>query len=334
MERVISREVRLVPGARTHANHANLELVSIELPDVQAGQMLVRNRYMSVDAYMQERLGKAGSTAPAFRAGEALEGSAVGEVVQSAVSGFAPGDAVTSMCGWREYFIAEPSSVRRVDRRIQPLSAHLGVLGTTGLAAWAAFHLSHARAGEHVFVSAAAGAVGSVTGQLAKLKGCYVVGAANSAESAAMLVRELGFDAAFDDTRADLHEELGAAFQHGIDVYFDNVGGARFEVILAAMRDRGRIINCGALSAFEEPIELRRARNRALFSSKQLTMKGFLVSDWLSLAPVFQKAVSAHLMAGRLRGIEAIFEGIELAPEAFDALSLAETLGKVIVKLA
>jgi NADPH-dependent curcumin reductase CurA len=334
LERVISREVRLAPRGRSHGNHGDLELVSIELPALREGQILVRNEYMSVDAYMRERLGNTGSSIPPFRTGEPLEGSAVGEVVLSTVAGFAPGDAVSSMCGWREYFITRPSSLRRVDSRIQPLSAHLGVLGTTGLAAWAACHLSEARSGEHVFVSAAAGAVGCVIGQLAKLKGCYVVGAANSGDSAGMLVRELGFDAAFDGNRADLHEELDAAFRDGIDVYFDNVGGTRLEIILPAMRDHGRIVSCGALSAFEEPIELRRAQNRALFSSKQLTMKGFLVSDWLSLAPVFQKAVGDHLLAGRLRVKEAVFEGIERAPQAFEALSRDETLGKVIVKLA
>lgn len=333
MERIISREVRLVPGPRSHGTHADLELVSIELPALREGQMLVRNKYMSVDTYMQERLRNTGSGVPPFRRGEPLEGSAVGEVVSSAAAAFSPGDAVTSMCGWREYFITDPSSVRRVDSRIQPLSAHLGVLGTTGLAAWAACHLSEARAGDHAFVSAAAGAVGSIIGQLAKLKGCYVVGAASSSDNADMLVRELGFDAAFDGNSADLHEELDAAFQDGIDIYFDNVGGARLEIVLAAMRDRGRIVSCGALSAFEEPSELRRAR-RALFSSKQLTMKGFLVSDWLSLAPVFQKAVGEHLLAGRLRVKEAVFEGIERAPQAFDALSRDETLDKVIVRLA
>jgi NADPH-dependent curcumin reductase CurA len=334
LERVISREVRLVRGARAHGNHADLELVSIELPALREGQILVRNEYMSVDVYMQERLRNTGSAIPPFRMGEPLEGSAVGEVVRSATAGFAPGDAVTSMCGWREYFITRPSSVRRVDSRIQPLSAHLGVLGTTGLAAWAACYLSEARAGERVFVSAAAGAVGSVIGQLAKLRGCYVVGAASSGDGAGMLVRDLGFDAAFDGSRANLHEELDAAFQDGIDVYFDNVGGARLEIVLPAMRELGRIVSCGALSAFEEPSELRREQSRALFSSKQLTMKGFLVSDWLSLAPVFQKAVGEHLLAGRLRVEDAIFEGIEQASQAFDALARDETLGKVIVKLA
>jgi NADPH-dependent curcumin reductase CurA len=334
LDRVISREVRIVSRPRAGRKQADFELVSIELPALQAGQMLVRNIYMSVDASRPDRFGNARSSMPAFRAGEPLEGSAVGKVVLSAVAGFAPGDAVTSMCGWREYFITDPSSVRRVDPRIQPLSAHLGVLGTSGLAAWAALHLADARAGEHVFVSAAAGPVGSIIGQLAKLARCYVVGAANSGESAGQLVSDLGFDAAFDDNSADLREELHAAFRDGIDVYFDNVGGAQLEIVLGAMREHGRIICCGALAAFDEREQLRRARSRELFAAKQLTMKCFLVSDWLGLAPVFRKAVSEHLLAGRLRVKEAVFDGIERAPRAFDALSRDETLGKVIIKLA
>jgi NADPH-dependent curcumin reductase CurA len=333
VERVISREVRLVSGVRSRRSHTDFELVSIELPALCAGQMLVRNMYMSVDAYMHDRFGKAGSTIPAFRAGEPLEGSAVGEVVFSAAAGFAPGDTVTSMCGWREYFVTNPSKVRRVDARIQPLSAHLGVLGTTGLAAWAALQLAEVRAGERVFVSAAAGAVGSIIGQLAKLEGCHVVGATSSGDCR-MLVRELGFDAAFGGDSASLEHELRAAFPEGIDVYFDNVGGAQLELVLGMMRGCGRIVTCGSLSAFDEPAQLRSARNRGLFSAKQLTMKGFVVSDWLSLAPIFHKVVAAHLLAGRLRVEEALFEGIERAPFAFDALSRDETLGKVIVKLA
>jgi hypothetical protein len=333
VERVTSREVRLVSGVRSPRNHTDVELVSIELPALRAGQMLVRNLYMSVDAYMHDRFGKPGSTIPAFRLGEPLEGSAVGEVIDSAVTGFAPGDVVTSMCGWREYFVTRPDRVRRVDPRIKPLSAHLGLLGTTGLAAWAAFQLAEVRAGQQVFVSAASGAVGSVIGQLAKLERCYVVGATSSGDAAA-LVREFGFDAAFGGRWADLQREIHAVFPSGIDVYFDNVGGAQLDVVLAAMRDHGRIVTCGSLSAFDEPAQLRSARNRGLFSSKRLTMKGFVVSDWLSLAPLFKKTVGAHLLAGRLHVEEAALEGIERAPRALDALPRDETFGKVIVKLA
>jgi NADPH-dependent curcumin reductase CurA len=331
---VISREVRLASRARGWPIPSDFELVSIELAALQPGQMLVRNMFMSVDPYMQGRMGSARSIIPAFRLGEPLEGAAVGEVIESAARGFAPGDAVTSMCGWREYFVASPSSVRRVDRRIRPLSAYLGVLGSTGLTAWVGVNLAELRAHEQVFISAAASAVGCVAGQLAKLEGCHVSGSASSNDAALMLVAELGFDAAFDGKQVDLHEQLEAAAPSGVDVYFDNVGGAHLEVVLAAMRPGGRIVTCGAISEFDEPTQLKNAHNRELFISKHLTMKGFLVSDWLGLAPVFQKVVGNYLMAGQLHAKDTIVEGIERAPQAFIELLRDETIGKILVSLA
>jgi NADPH-dependent curcumin reductase CurA len=323
----------LVSRVRRWPTLSDFELVSNELPALRAGQVLVRNVFMSVDPYMRSRLGEASSRMPAFRLGEPLEGSAVGEVVASAVPGFAPGDAVTSMYGWREYFIAGPDSVRRVDRRIQPLSAYLGVLGSTGLTAWVGMNIAAARPDETVFVSAAAGAVGSVTGQLARLQGCRVSGGTGSSDSVHMLVDELGFDAAFDDGRLDLREQLEAAAPDGVDVYFDNTGGYRLDVVLAAMRPRGRIVTYGATPELGAPL-LENAQSRQLFASKHLVMKAFLVSDWLGLAPVFQKVVGDYLMAGQLRASETIVNGIERAPEALMALLRDDSAGKILVQLA
>ena len=268
----------------------------------------------------------------AFRVGEALEGAAVGRVVASAAAGYFPGDVVTSMYGWREYHIASPSRVRRVDARVLPLSAHLSVLGTPGFTAWVAMQLAAARPGERVFVSAADGAVGNVLGQLAKVQGCYVVGAATSAAAGAALVEELGFDRALDG-HAELGQELGVAFPSGIDVYFDTLGGAQLSAVLGAMRTRGRIISCGMLSAFAAPAALARASNRTVFASKHLTMQGFLVSDWICLAPLFQKAVTDHLIAGRLRAREIVIDGIERAPSVLQQLSRDGEPCKIIVKL-
>jgi len=330
---VISREIRLLRGSSQRPQPADFELVSVELPALRAGQILVRNVYMSVDAHMQGRLGTVGFAIPAFRGGRALEGAAVGRIVASAAVGYFPGDVVTSMYGWREYHIGNPSSVRRVDDRVSPLSAHLSVLGTTGFTAWVAMQLSAARAGEQVFVSAADGAVGNVIGQLAKLRSCYVIGAAASAAGAGGLVHDLGFDGAFDGGQAELGRELGVAFPSGIDLYFDTVGGAQLAVVLGAMRSHGRIITSGMLSAFEEPVPLKRASNRMVFAAKRLTMKGFLVSDWICLAPLFQKAVGDHLIAGRLHAREIVIDGIERAPYAFQQLSRDTELCKIIVKL-
>jgi NADPH-dependent curcumin reductase CurA len=323
----------MVSRARGRPALSDFEVVSTELSALQTGQMLVRNLYMAVDSYMRARMSDGGSLLPAFKVGEPLEGSAVGEVVASAASGFAPGDAVTSMHGWREYFVASPNDVRRVDRRIQPLSAYLGVLGSTGLTAWAGLSLAEVKPHEHVFVSAAAGAVGSVTGQLAKLRGCRVSGSASSGEAVQMLVSDLGFDSAVNDSQSDLPRALEAAAPEGIDVYFDSAGGAQLEVILAVMRPGGRIVTSGAISAFAGRPELKEARNRQLFIAKQLTMKGFLVSDWLSLAPIFQKVVGEHLMAGRLRANDTVVDGIERAPRAFVELTRDDAVGRVIVNL-
>jgi NADPH-dependent curcumin reductase CurA len=331
---VISQEIHLVSHARAGPTLSDFELVSNELPALQTGQMLVRNRYMSVDSYLRGRLGHAGAALPAFRIGEALEGAAVGEDVASTAPGFAPGAAVTSMCGWRDYFVADPSRVRPVDRRVRPLAAYLGVLASTGLTAWAGFNLAEVRADENVFVSAAAGPVGSVTGQLAKLRGCHVSGAASSGAATQMLVRELGFDTALNDAQPDFRDELEASFPDGIDVYFDNVGGAQLGAILDVMRPQGRMVTCRALSVFDAPTPLKSAHNRELFVSKRLTLKGFAVSDWLSLAPVFQKTMSEHLIAGRIRAQEVVVSGLEKAPQALLDLARDEGMGKIIVELA
>lgn len=334
MKPVISREVRMVSRARGRPRLSDFEVVSTELAALHPGQMLVRNLFMSLDSYMQARMSDTGSLIPAFELGEPLEGSAVGEVVASAASGFAPGDAVTSMLGWREYFVASPSRVRRVDRRIRPLSAYLGVLGSSGLTAWAGLRVAAAKPREHVFVSAAASAVGSLIGQLAKLGGCFVSGSTRSRAAALSLVSDHGFDAAFGDAPADLRHQLEAAAPGGIDVYFDTVGGAQLNLVLPAMRARGRIITRGAISELNAPPQLQDARSRELFISKRLTMTGFRVSDWVSLAPAFQKIVGEHLMAGRLCAKETIVVGIERAPRAFIDLLGDDGEGKVLVRLS
>jgi NADPH-dependent curcumin reductase CurA len=331
---VISREVRLVSRPRVRPSLSDFEVVATELSQLQPGQLLVRNAYMSLDAYMQARMLESGSPLPAFELGEPLEGAAVGEVVASTASGYAPGDAVTSMFGWREYFVTSPSLVRRVDRGIQPLSAYLGVLGSPGLTAWAGLRVAEVRPHENVFVSAAAGAVGHIAGQLAKLCGCRVYGSTNSREAARALVHDLGFDGAFsEDTPSGLLRELAAVAPDGVDVYFDAVGGAPLDAVLPAMRPRGRIVTSGAISALGVPAQLQDARARDLFLSKGLTMKGFRVSDWVSLARVFQQVVGEHWMQGRLRGKETIVKGIERAPEAFIALLHDDSAGKVLVSL-
>lgn len=330
---VESREVRLVKRPRLRPALGDFEVVATQLSSLRPGQLLVRNVYMSLDGYMQARLLDSGSSIPAFKLGEPLEGAAVGRVVASAASGYAPGDAVTSMLGWREYFVASPGLVRRVDASIQPLSVYLGVLGSAGLTAWAGLRVAELRPCEHVFIAAAGGAVGSIAGQLARLDGCRAYGVTKSPEAAQALVRDLGFDGAFSDGAPDRLAALEAVAPGGIDVYFDSIGGAEWSAVLPAMRRRGRIVTTGAIAAPGLPEQLQNARARQLFISKGLTMKAFRVSDWASLAHVMQRVVGAHWMEGRLRGKETIVNGIERAPAAFIELLRDDSAGKVIVSL-
>lgn len=333
----ISHEIRLASRPRGRPALRHFALARTELPPIRDGQMLVRNLYMSLDSYMKARMSDAPSRIPPFRLGEPLEGSAIGEVVASRSDGFSPGDVVTSMQGWREYFLTEAGGVHRVDRSIQPLSAYLGPLGTAGLTAWVGLNLVGGLAKDRVFVSAAAGAVGSVAGQLAKLRGCYVVGSAGSREEVAMLVGELGFDAAFDCTQGSLRKQLHAAAPQGVDVYFDNMGGAHLEAALAVMRPQGRVVACDAVphyDQFAEPARSFGVRNLSLVISKRLTIRGFVVSDWLYQVPTFIRDVGGYLRDGRLHTNETVIDGIERAPQALIDLVRGHTTGNVIVRLA
>src|ERR1019366_5404064 len=198
MSRTPSREIRLASRPIGIPTAANFTLARTELKPIRDQQVLVRNLYMSVDPYMRGRMNAGKSYVPPFELGKPLGGGPIGEVIESRAEGFKPDDAVTSSYGWRECFIASPKDLRSVSRAIQPLSVYLGALGTTGMTAWAGLHLVEIRAGETIFISGAAGAVGSVAGQLAKLRGCRVIGSAGSMEKVMFLREECGFDVAFD----------------------------------------------------------------------------------------------------------------------------------------
>ena len=229
MTKIVSREIRLASRPSGLPTAENFALEQTELPPLQEGQVLVRNLFMSVDPYMRGRMNPGKSYVPPFEVGRTLDGGAVGEVVESRAEGLHPGDTVTSFFGWREYFIAPPKAMYTVSREIQPLSAWLGALGMTGLTAWVGLNLVEVKAGDVIFISGAAGAVGNVAGQLAKLRGCRVIGAAGSAEKVRLLLEKSGFDAAFNYNDGPVHDQLQLAAPDGIDVYFDNVGGDLLE---------------------------------------------------------------------------------------------------------
>jgi NADPH-dependent curcumin reductase CurA len=313
---------------------SNFTLAQTTLEPLRDQQVLVRNLYMSVDPYMRGRMNDRKSYVPPFEVGQPLEGSAVGEVIESRDGKFRPGDAVVSSLGWREYFIASPKDLRQVSRQIQPLSVYLGVLGMTGMTAWAGLHLVEVKAGEIIFISGAAGAVGNVAGQLAKLRGCRVIGSAGSGEKIQFLREECGFDIAFDYKVGPVVEQLKVEAPDGIDIYFDNVGGETLEAALEALRVHGRIIACGGISGYNAEKPHPGPSNLFNMITKRLTMKGLLVRDWLERQGEFEKEVGGYFQAGKLKSKETVVEGIDQAVGAFLGLFNGSNIGKMIVKLA
>ena len=334
MPKIISREIRLASRPKGRPTPDNFALADREIDPLKDGEVLVRNLFMSVDPYMRGRMNDRKSYVPPFEVGKALEGGALGEVIESRDAKFKPGDAVVSGLGWREYFVVPAKALRRVSRQIQPLSIYLGVLGTTGLTAWAGLQMSEVKAGELLFVSGAAGAVGSVVGQLAKARGCRVIGSAGSEEKLRFLREECKFDYAFNYKTAPIHEQLKQAAPDGIDIYFDNVGGETLEAALSSLKVHGRIIACGSISAYNEEKSPPGPSNLFNMVIKRLTMKGLLVLDWLDRWPEFEKEVSGLYQAGKLKNKETVVEGLDRAVNAFIGLFDGQNLGKMLVKLA
>src|SRR5450755_208528 len=250
MSKLTSREICLASRPTGMPTADNFKLVWAASEPLKDQEVLVRNLYMSVDPYMRGRMNEGKSYVPPFEIGKPLEGGAVGDVIESRAPEFKPGDVVTSNFGWREYFTASPKELHRVSRDIQPLSAYLGVLGMTGMTAWAGLNLVDVKAGDVIFISGAAGAVGNVAGQLAKLRRCRVIGSAGSMEKVRFLRTECRFDIAFDYKVGPIIEQLPVEAPDGIDVYFDNVGGETLEAALSALRVHGRVIACGSISGY------------------------------------------------------------------------------------
>jgi NADPH-dependent curcumin reductase CurA len=296
--------------------------------------VLVRNLFLSVDPYMRGRMNEGKSYVPPFELGKVMDGGAVGEVVESRAQEFQVGDAVTSNFGWRESFIASPKDLHPVSREIQPLSVYLGALGMTGMTAWAGLNLGEVKAGDVIFISGAAGAVGNMAGQLAKLRGCKVIGSAGSMEKVLFLRNKCGFDIAFDYKVGPVLEQLNVEVPDGIDVYFDNVGGETLQAALAALRVHGRIIACGGISGYNAENPKTGPNNLFNMITKRLTMKGLLVRDSLDRLGEFEREVGAYFRAGKLQNQETVVPGIEQAVDAFIGLFAGKNIGKMVVKLA
>jgi NADPH-dependent curcumin reductase CurA len=331
---ITSREIQLTSRPHGLPVPANFSLVRGQLEPLQDGQVLVRNLFMSVDPYMRGRMNGGKSYVSSFELGKPLDGGAVGEVIESRVKEFKQGDVVTSNSGWREYFMASPPALHRVSRDLQPLSVYLGAVGMTGMTAWAGLMLGEVQAGDVVYISGAAGAVGNVAGQLAKLRGCRVIGSTGSIEKVMFLREECGFDIAFNYKVGPVVEQLKIEAPDGIDVYFDNVGGESLEAALSSLRMRGRIIACGSISGYNDEKPQPGPSNLFNVTTKRLTMKGLIVRDWLDRQNEFEKEVVGYFRAGKLKSKETVVDGIDQAVGAFIGLFSGKNIGKMVVKLA
>jgi NADPH-dependent curcumin reductase CurA len=332
-----TREVHLLSRPSGWPVPGDFAVVAAELPDPGDGELLVRNTYMSVDPYMRGRMNDVPSYVPPFGLGEAMRGGAVGEVVESRADGFAPGDRVVHELGWREHAIVPAGGAHKF-AAVPGLtdSQFLGALGMTGLTAYVGLlDIAEFRHGETLFVSGAAGAVGSMAGQIARLRGAArVVGSAGSAAKVAYLTERLGFDAAFDYHDGKVRDLLAEAAPDGIDVYFDNVGGEHLEAAIGALRRNGRVALCGAISQYNNTSAPDGPRNLALAIGKRLRLQGFIVTDhWKRFNDMIAE-IGPALAHGDIVADETAVDGIDHAVDAFLGMLRGENTGKMIVRLA
>jgi NADPH-dependent curcumin reductase CurA len=310
-------------------------LVEVPIKDPGDGDILIRNNYISVDPYMRGRMIDRKSYTPSFQVGETISGGCVGQVVLSNVSEFREGDFVLGFGGWREYYLSDGSDLTRVDADALPIQAYLGVAGMPGMTAYVGLlDIGQPQESETVYVSAASGAVGSIVCQIAKVKGCTVVGSAGSDQKVDWLIQELGVDAAFNYKEVtDLSAELRQHCPDGIDIYFENVGGEHLQAVLDNMNPFGRIPVCGMISQYNLTEDQPGPTNLSSIIGKRLLLKGFIVSDHRAQLPQFMQDMTGWIQSGEVKWKETILEGIENTPKAFIGLFKGENLGKMLVHL-
>ncbi|MDO3398031.1 NADP-dependent oxidoreductase [Nocardioides sp. SOB44] len=328
-----TRQIQLTARPHGEPVPTDFRTVETELPAPGAGEVLVRNTFLSVDPYMRGRMNDTKSYVPPYALDAPMEGGAVGEVVESNDDSLSPGDTVLHMAGWREHAVLPASAARKIDTSSIPASAYLGVLGMPGLTAYVGLtRVAEMEEGDVVFVSGAAGAVGSLAGQMARHLGASkVIGSAGTPEKVRWLTEELGFDAAFDYHDGPVGKQLR---EHGpIDVYFDNVGGEHLEAAISNLNDFGRVAACGAIASYNATEAPAGPRNMMMLVQKRLMLRGFIVSDHAEAAGEFYRRAGQWVADGDLVARETVSDGLDSTVDAFLGLLSGRNTGKMIVRL-
>ena len=328
-----NRQVVLARRPEGWPTESDFRLVESPIPRPNDGEVLVRNRFLSLDPYMRMRMSDAPSYAPHVEIGEVMVGGTVGEVIASRSPLYKGGEVVVGTLGWRLYGTADAKRVRRIAAPMAPLSTYLGVLGMPGVTAWVGFELiGWPESGRTALISAASGAVGSVAGQIARIQGARTVGIAGGAAKCAHVVSDLGFDACVDYKADNLASAIRSACPQGIDVCFENVGGPIFDLVLTQLNPFSRIALCGQVSQYNEtePYGMRNLRSLLV---NRVKLQGFIVSDHMALWPKALAQLEAWFAAGKLKYRETVTDGLENAPHAFISLLRGDKLGKQLVRL-
>ena len=327
-----NKQILLASRPTGWVEESNFKLVETPVPQIADGQVLVRNHFLSLDPYMRGRMNDAKSYAAPVNLGDVMVGGTAGEVVASKNPKFAVGDKVVGYLGWQLYGVSDGAMLMKVDDRHIPLSAYLGSVGMPGVTAWyGLMDICQPKPGETVVVTAASGAVGSVVGQLAKMKGCRAVGIAGGAEKCRYVVDELGFDACVDYKAGNLWKDIKAATPNGIDCLFENVGGEIFDTLLGRMNAFSRIAVCGLISQYNS--EPHAMKNIGSVLINRIKMQGFIVSEHMERWPVALAELGQGVATGKIKYRETVAQGLENAPQAFIGLLKGANLGKQLVKL-
>ncbi len=313
---------------------SDFRVVETALRDPADGELVVENAYLSLDPYQRGRMNDAKSYAKPAELGDVMIGGTVGRVIASRNAKFAVGDTVVGMFGWQRYGISTGAGLMKVDTTHVPASAYLGAVGMPGVTAWYGLHdIGKPKAGETLVVAAASGAVGSVVGQLAKLAGLRAVGIAGGADKCAYVTRELGFDACLDHRDADLEAKLREATPNGIDIYFENVGGAILDMVLKRLNPFARIPLCGLVSQYNATGAPYAVKYFGALLTQRVSLRGFIVSEHLERWPAALAELGGHVAAGRLKYRESVTEGLANAPRAFIGMLEGQNFGKTLVKI-